>query len=88
MTIDSANSREQTVGQLQRRWILEGWEKQSGESWVFNNKVGHFYDWDNPATSLHDTFDPQLRVAQPDGVGRSVRAVFRRHEQRTARRDR
>jgi ketosteroid isomerase-like protein len=54
---------QQTIRQLQRRWILEGWEKQRGERWVFNDKVGHFYDWDNPATSLHDTFDPQLRVA-------------------------
>ena len=27
------------VGELQRRWILEGWEKQPGERWVFNDKV-------------------------------------------------
>jgi ketosteroid isomerase-like protein len=52
------------VAQLQRRWILEGWEKQPGEHFVFKDKVGHFYDWNNPATSLHDTFDPKLRVAR------------------------
>ena len=65
MTTDqlSASSPEQTVGQLQRRWILEGWEKQPGERFVFKDKVGHFYGWDHHVTSLHDTFDPQLRVA-------------------------
>ncbi|WP_449397227.1 nuclear transport factor 2 family protein [Devosia riboflavina] len=52
------------VADLQRQWILEGWEKQPGEHWTFDGKVGHFYDWDNSATSLHDTFDPQLRVAR------------------------
>lgn len=51
------------IASLQRRWILEGWEKHTGEDFDFRDKVGQFYDWDNPATSLHDTFDPQLRVA-------------------------
>jgi ketosteroid isomerase-like protein len=54
----------QTIAGLQRRWILEGWEKAPGEDWRFDEKVRGFYDHDNPATTLHDTFDPQLRVTR------------------------
>ena len=62
--IGDVKNAKQAVADLQRRWILEGWEKQPGERWTFNDKVGRFYDWENGATSLHDTFDAQLRVAR------------------------
>jgi ketosteroid isomerase-like protein len=55
---------ESTIAELQRRWILEGWEKQPGEVWVFTRKVGEFYDWNNPGSTMHDTFDPQYRLAR------------------------
>lgn len=57
-------SAEQIVAGLQRRWILEGWEKQAGERFVFADKVGHFYDWESQSAAYYDTFDPQLRLAR------------------------
>ncbi|KQN77213.1 hypothetical protein ASE94_17045 [Devosia sp. Leaf64] len=55
---------EMDVAQLQRRWILEGWEKAPGEPFVFEKKAGLFYDWESADTALYDSFDPQLRLAR------------------------
>jgi ketosteroid isomerase-like protein len=57
-------SAKSAIAELQRRWILEGWEKQPGEEFVFTKKVGEFYDWDNAHSTMHDTFDPQYRLAR------------------------
>lgn len=68
MSTDHASPEEQSAGEiiaaLQRRWILEGWEKAPGERFVFKDKVGQFYDWEATGATYYDTFDPQLRIAR------------------------
>ncbi|SFV30865.1 SnoaL-like domain-containing protein [Devosia crocina] len=55
------------VAELQRRWILEGWEKSPGERFVFKDKAGQFYDWASKDVALFDSFDPELRLARSPG---------------------
>jgi hypothetical protein len=54
----------EVVAQLQRMWILEGWEKAPGEKFVFRRKAGVFYDWESTELALYDSFDPELRLAR------------------------
>lgn len=72
-------SAEEIIAALQRRWILEGWEKAPGERFVFKDKVGHFYDWSAEGATYYDTFDPQLRIARsPDEWRDAFEAPFDR----------
>lgn len=70
---------EMEVAQLQRRWILEGWEKAPGETFVFDHKAGIFYDWKSTDMALYDSFDPQLRLAKsPREWAEAFEASFNR----------
>ena len=55
------------IAELQRRWILQGWEKAPGEKFVFKDKAGIFYDWESADMALYDSFDPDLRLARSPG---------------------
>jgi ketosteroid isomerase-like protein len=67
------------VAQLQRRWILEGWEKAPGETFVFKDKLGSFYDGESADLALYDSFDPELRLARsPDEWADAFEASFNR----------
>ena len=56
---------ERSAGALHRRWILEGWERAPGDGrFSFREKLGRYYDWENPDVVLYDDFDPQHRVAR------------------------
>lgn len=64
---------------MQRRWILEGWEKAPGETFVFNDKLGSFYDGASADFALYDSFDPELRLARsPDEWAEAFEASFNR----------
>lgn len=53
------------VGELQREWIMVGWEKHRGDPlFSFANKLGKFYDWDSKDVRLYDSFDTKHRVAR------------------------
>lgn len=67
------------VAQVQRRWILEGWEKAPGETFVFKDKAGLFYDWESADVALYDSFDPELRLARsPSEWAEAFEASFSR----------
>ena len=69
----------ETVSTLQRKWILEGWEKAPGEVFVFKKKAGIFYDWETMDLALYDSFDPQLRLARsPSEWSEAFEASFNR----------
>lgn len=55
----------QSPASLHREWILEGWERREGDPpFVFRQKLSRFYDFDGKGVVIHDSFDPQKRVAR------------------------
>jgi ketosteroid isomerase-like protein len=51
--------------ELHRAWILEGWERREGDPrFVFREKLGRFYDFEGEGVVIHDSYDPQKRVAR------------------------
>ncbi|MBM0104861.1 nuclear transport factor 2 family protein [Steroidobacter sp. S1-65] len=54
-----------SVADLHAAWILEGWERREGDPrFVFEEKLGRFYDFDGKGVVIHDSWDPQKRVAR------------------------
>lgn len=67
-----------SVGELHRAWILEGWERREGDPrFVFPEKLGRFYDFTGEGVIIHDSFDPQKRIARSAAeYGSFFEAVF------------
>lgn len=60
-TLNGASS----VVDLHRDWILDGWERREGDPpFVFAEKLKRFYDFDGNGVVIHDSWDPQKRVAR------------------------
>lgn len=54
-----------SVADLHSAWILEGWERREGDPpFVFAEKLARFYDFDGNGIVIHDSWDPQKRVAR------------------------
>lgn len=54
-----------SVADLHVAWILEGWERREGDPrFVFEQQLGRFYDFDGQGVVIHDSWDPQKRVAR------------------------
>ena len=67
-----------SAGELQREWILVGWEKPAGDGpFDFREKLGRFYHWHSNNVVLYDDFDPEYRVARtPQDYGAIWTAPF------------
>lgn len=51
------------VAELQREWLLTGWERDAGDpEFNFRKDLGKYYDFTRSDLSLFDDFDPQLKV--------------------------
>lgn len=54
-----------SVADLHAAWILDGWERREGDPrFVFEEKLGRFYDFDGKGVVIHDSWDPKKRVAR------------------------
>jgi ketosteroid isomerase-like protein len=54
-----------SVPELQREWILVGWDKPvAGQSWDFREKLGKYYDWKADDVVLYDDMSPDFRIAR------------------------
>jgi ketosteroid isomerase-like protein len=71
--VQCATSGSASAPELHKEWILVGWDKPTiGQSWVFREKLGKYYDWEANDAVLYDDMAPDYRIARSPEEYRSL----------------